>query len=79
LTVSWNAIAAPTALDWIGVYAQGAEDGNYLTQVLTNGAASGSTSVSLPAVVATGPYELRLFSNGTFTRITVSNGFAVKP
>jgi hypothetical protein len=79
LNVSWNALAAPTPLDWIGVYSVGADDGSYLTQLLTNGSASGNTSVSLPAVVATGPYELRLFSNGTFTRIAVSNGFTVKP
>jgi len=77
VTADWQAIAAPTAADWIGVYAVGADDASYLTRVFTTGTATGSTSLTLPGVVPVGAYELRLFTNNTFTRLATSNGFAV--
>jgi hypothetical protein len=79
LSVAWKSIAAPTALDWIGVYQPDADDGSYLTRVFTNGSDNGSTSIDLPAVLATGSYELRLFTNNSFTRLAVSNGISVHP
>jgi hypothetical protein len=77
LTVGWNGIVAPTATDWIGVYGVGAPDAGYVTRVVTNGLASGTTTVGLPGGLAAGAYELRLFTNNTFTRLAVSNGLAV--
>jgi hypothetical protein len=77
LTVDWHGIAAPTATDWIGVYASGTPDASYVTRVVTNGLASGTTALGLPGGLAVGSYELRLFSNNTFTRLAVSNGFSV--
>jgi len=77
LTVDWHAIAAPTATDWIGVYAVGAPDASYVARVVTTGLTSGTTTLALPGGLAAGPYELRLFTNNTFTRLAVSNGLAV--
>ncbi len=77
LTVTWQGIATPTVLDWIGVYAAGANDASYVTRVFTSGLASGSTPTVLPSVLTTGTYELRLFANNTFTRLALSNGLSV--
>jgi hypothetical protein len=77
LTVDWHAIAAPTATDWIGVYAVGASDASYVTRAVTSGLANGTTTLTLPGGLAAGAYELRLFTNNTFTRLAVSNGLAV--
>ena len=77
LTAAWQGIAAPTANDWIGVYAAGRPYATYLTRVVTNGLTSGTTTLALPGVLAAGAYELRLFANNTFTRLAVSNGVTV--
>jgi hypothetical protein len=78
LTATWQGIAAPSVNNWIGVYAAGAADASFITQVFTNGQASGSTTITLGAL-AIGSYELRLFANSGFTRLAVSNGFTVIP
>ncbi|MGH9141917.1 MAG: hypothetical protein ACRD2I_12360, partial [Vicinamibacterales bacterium] len=77
VTANWSAVAAPTPTDWIGVYPAGAADANYLRRVNTNGSADGTTTFTLPGTLALGTYELRLFSNNTFTRLAVSNAFSV--
>jgi hypothetical protein len=77
LTVDWHGIGAPTATDWVGVYAVGAPDASYVTKAVTNGLASGTMTLGLPGGLAAGAYELRLFTNNTFTRLAVSNGLAV--
>jgi hypothetical protein len=74
----WSGIAAPSASDWIGVYPAGVADGAYVYQTTTTGQATGSKSIVLPSGLAAGQYELRLFSNGTMTRLTVSNSFAIQ-
>ena len=76
IVAQWQGIAAPTANDWVGVYAAGASDSNYLARVFTGGGASGTASIVLPGV-APGAYELRLFANNTFTRLATSNSFNV--
>jgi hypothetical protein len=76
LTVAWTGIATPTATDWVGAYAVGTADTNYVARVNTTGQSSGNTALTLPGV-AGGSYELRLFANNTFTRLAVSNGFTV--
>jgi hypothetical protein len=78
LTATWQGIAAPSVNNWIGVYAAGAADASFITQVFTNGTASGSTTITL-GTLALGSYELRLFANSGFTRLAVSNGFTVIP
>ena len=42
-----------------------------------DGAASGSVPFTIPATLAPGTYQLRLFANHTLTRLGTSNAFAV--
>jgi hypothetical protein len=86
VTATWSGIAAPAPMDWIGVYAQGTADSAYRAWVYVScsttpatGRAAGSCAVSLPAGLAAGSYELRLFANNGFTRLATSNGFTVTP
>jgi hypothetical protein len=77
VTVNWSGIAAPTTADWIGLFTPGAPNTSYWTWRSTTGTASGSVPLTIPAWLASGTYELRLFSNGGFTRLAVSNSFSV--
>jgi hypothetical protein len=79
MTTIWQNIAAPTALDWIGVYPTGAPDTGFASFIYTNGRASDRTLLTLPSPLATGTYELRLFSNNSMTRLASSNSFTVGP
>ncbi len=79
VSATWTAIAAPTSLDWVGLYPVGAPDTGYVTRVYTDGTASGSGMVPLPANLPAGVYELRLFTNDTLTRLCVSNTFTAVP
>ena len=76
-SVVWSGIGAPTSTDWIGVYSPGAADTAYRAWRYTTGAASGAPAVVLPATLAPGTYELRLFATGGFTRLATSDTFAV--
>jgi hypothetical protein len=79
VTATWSNITAPTSTDWIGLYVPGAPDTyNYnLGWRYTTGTASGNVSFTIPATLAPGTYELRLFTNFTYTRIGTSNSFVV--
>ena len=77
VTATWSGICAPTSTDWIGLFAPGAPNTTYLTWRSTTGTASGSVPFTIPAWLAPGTYELRLFSNGGFTRLAVSSGITV--
>ena len=77
VTATWSGITAPTATDWIGLFVPGASDTSYPTWRYTTGTASGSVPFTIPATLAPGTYELRLFTNFTFTRIGTSNSFVV--
>jgi uncharacterized protein YegP (UPF0339 family) len=77
VTANWSGVASPTAADWIGLYAPGAPNTSYITWRYTTGTASGSVPVTVPASLAAGNYELRLFTNNGYTRIAVSNSFTV--
>jgi hypothetical protein len=81
VTVTWSAISGPTSKDWIGLYQNsGAANTAYLTRRNTTGSASGSVSFTVPVTTAAGStYELRLFTNNTFTRLATSTSFAVAP
>ncbi|HEV8307572.1 MAG TPA: S8 family serine peptidase [Methylomirabilota bacterium] len=77
LTATWSGIATPTTADWLGLYAIGAPDGGYISYRYTTGAASGSVPFPVPGTLAPGTYELRLFSNGSLTRLATSNALTV--
>jgi hypothetical protein len=84
VTAAWSHIESSTPLDWIGLYAPGADDTAFLTWVYagcaqTPGAAkaSGSCPLSLPGTLAPGLYELRLYTNDGFTRLATSGTFTV--
>ena len=79
VTATWSGIAAPTSTDWIGLYPTGASD-QYTSRIswrYTTGTASGSVPYTIPATLAPGTYELRLFTNFTYNRIGTSNTFTV--
>jgi hypothetical protein len=65
------------AKDWIGLYAPGAANNSYISYRYTTGTASGSVPFTIPGTVAAGTYELRLFTNNSYTRIGTSNAFSV--
>ena len=69
LTVGWSNIAKPTAYDWVALYAAGAPDYQVKAWKYTGGAATGSLSLSVPWGLAPGSYEVRLFSNNSYTRL----------
>jgi len=77
VTANWSGIAPPTATDWIGLYFPGAPNTSYLAWRTTTGTASGSVPFTIPASLAPGTYELRLFANNGYTRLAVSNSFTV--
>jgi 5-hydroxyisourate hydrolase-like protein (transthyretin family) len=77
VTATWSGIAAPAAKDWIGLYAPGAANNSYISYRYTTGTASGSVPFTIPGTVAAGTYELRLFTNNSYTRIGTSNAFSV--
>jgi hypothetical protein len=78
ITATWKGIMAPTPTDWIGVYVAGAADNAFVMQVSTTGLATGSVPIHLPNSLAPGQYELRLFSNGSLTRLAVGNSFTIQ-
>jgi thermitase len=81
VTATWSGITTPTATDWIGLYPTGASD-HYTSRIswrYTTGTASGSVPYPIPGTLAPGTYELRLFTNFTYTRIGKSNTFTVTP
>lgn len=78
LTATWSAISAPTATDWVGLYAQGAADSAFVAYIYTDGNASGSASLTVPANTAPGSYELRLFSANGYQRLGTSAGFSIQ-
>jgi subtilisin family serine protease len=77
LTATWGSVCAPTSSDWIGLYLPGAPDSSYLAYRYTTGTASGSVPFTIPASLAPGTYELRLFAHNSTTRLAVSNSFTV--
>ena len=72
LAISWQGIAAPSGVDWIGLYTPGSADnpdGSLITYVYTGGGSSGTTAFPIPRGIPVGDYSLRLFSNNTYTRL----------
>ena len=76
---TWSGVAAPTAKDWIGLYASGtAADSGYLAWRYTSGTAGGTVGFAIPAGAPPGTtYELRLFANDGYVRLATSAPFSV--
>lgn len=82
VTATWSGIATPTGADWLALYPAGAGDGSYLVWRYVNctqsaGAAAASGSCGFAAPTASGNYQFRLFANNGYSRLAVSNNFAV--
>jgi hypothetical protein len=84
VTATWSGIASPTATDWIGLYAPGTADSEFLawiyvscSQVPGAARAAGSCSFPIPRSLAPGVYELHLLGNNGTVRLATSNGFTV--
>ena len=80
LAVSWSGIPSPTATDWIGLYTTGvAGETSFLAWRYTTGTAAGTAPFTIPSTAAAGTtYELRLFTNNSYTRLAKSNPIAVQ-
>jgi len=79
VTAGWSAIPAPTGTDWVGLYTPAGANTSPIRWQYTNGAASGSAPFAIPAGVAFGTYQLRLFSNNGYLHLATSNSLAVGP
>ena len=85
MTAAFSSVANPSSQDWIGLYVTGAADtawrdyfyASSCTKTPGTARASGSCQYSVPASLSGGTYELRLFSNGSWTRLAVGNTFTV--
>ena len=85
VTAAWSGVAGPTTSDFMALYVPGTPhtsyiDWFYVSCTKTQGgspAASGSCAFPIPASVAAGTYEIRLFANGQFSLLATSNSFTV--
>jgi hypothetical protein len=77
LTVNWSNIGTPTATDWIGLAPVGSAATSYVAWRYTTGTASGAGPLVVPAGVAAGSYELRLFAADGFTKLATSTPLAI--
>jgi len=77
VTATWSAVCFPTSTDWIAVHSVGASDGTYVAWIWSTGAAAGSAPIAIPTNVPAGNYELRMYANGSSTRLAVGNSFTV--
>ncbi len=83
VTVSWSDVSAPSSHDWIGVYHPGDANNAPIAKLYddscsptagTTALASGSCMFRVPGLAnIAGTYELRLFSNDSFTLLATSN------
>jgi hypothetical protein len=75
LSATWQGLVGPSSSDWLGLYVPGsAHSANLTTPVTLTGQASGQVSVAVPATLAPGTYELRLFKGaGTSNYQATSN------
>ncbi len=84
IRATWSGIAAPSTTDWIGLYAPGAANTQYIDWIYVScsknpgsARASGSCSFVVPPTLSAGGYELRLLLNDGYTRLATSNPFTV--
>jgi len=89
LTATWSGIPAPSTTDWLGMYKQGETDerndvdwnyvnsANTCTKAPGDGKTDGTCLFAVPTSVATGSYELRLFSSDSYAKLATSNLFTI--
>jgi subtilisin family serine protease len=75
LTVSWTAPSGRPANDWVALYQVGAPNTTYLWYQYTNGAVSGSFSVTAPSQA--GQYEFRYLLQNGYTDVARSSAVSV--
>ncbi len=73
LTATWTAPAGSSTSDWIGLYQKGAVNTSYKTYFYTNGATSGSNTLTTSASYAQGLYEARYLPNNGYTSVASSS------
>jgi hypothetical protein len=78
LSVSWSGIVAPSSSDWVGLYKCATNycttgHGSYLAYKYTGGASAGRMDFPMPAGLTPGLYQLRLFTNNSYTLMTFTN------
>jgi pectin methylesterase-like acyl-CoA thioesterase len=76
LTVNWSAAPGHSAKDWIGLYAVGDPDTNYLSMQFTGAATTGHLTFSVPP--NPGQYEFRYFLSDGVTRAATGNRITVQ-
>ena len=76
ITADWSAAPSHSAKDWIGLYAAGDADANYLSKQYISTATTGHLTVTAP--LKPGTYELRLYQNDGFTLAATGNRFTVQ-
>jgi hypothetical protein len=74
VVASWLS-PAPGQLDWIGLYASGADVHNYLQYAYVNGATQGSHTFTAPSTP--GQYVFRYLLNNGYTQVSSSVEFTV--
>lgn len=87
IVVSWNNVANPTILDWLGFYLTSQQSNtSYLDWFYTSSCtrsegsqakASGSCVYTIPSSTATGIYNMRLFANNGYTHLATGNNITV--
>jgi len=71
------------AMDWVGLFAEGAPDSTYLDWCYLNSTKTVPTGGFMNVTVTCftppvpGRYQIRLFSNNTFTKVATSNTITV--
>lgn len=75
----WSGVLPPSDQDWLGLFVPGSADTDRLAARTTTGEASGHTSLELPARLAPGTYELRLYARASFALLAVSAPLTVTP
>lgn len=84
VTATWSNIPSAFMYDWMALYTPGTDNTEYIDWIYVScskaagtARASGSCQFPMPASIAPGTYEIRIFSNGTYGVIATSNPITV--
>ena len=77
LTATWSNVATPTTTDWVALYVVGAPNSAVVAWKYTNGAPSGSVTMTVPWGTSPGNFEVRLAANNSYTRLATSSGVTI--
>jgi hypothetical protein len=75
ITVNWTAPSGHSTTDWIGLYAKGAPDTNYISYQYVSSSTSGTLTFIAPSTAGT--YEFRYFLNNVYNKVATSNSVTV--